>query len=251
MESNGILFPLTWRGLRIAALVFAILALSPAIAAAEDIPVDLELVLAVDISASIDGSEIGLQHAGYIEALNHPHVVSAMVGGVLGRIAITYVEWADFRRTLVGWTLIDSREAATAFAVSVSQRPPLRGETTVINEAIDYAASLFDGNGFAGTRRVIDLSSDGRDTYDPLDEKVPAARDRALARGITINGLAINPDQELVMVEGAPEPLDRYFHDVIVGGPGAFVVVARDTADFPRALLRKLIREIAAVPAQD
>ncbi|MEK9660454.1 MAG: DUF1194 domain-containing protein [Alphaproteobacteria bacterium] len=231
-----------------AALVAAaILVRPPAIAAAEDIPVDLELVLAVDISASIDRDEIGLQHAGYVAALRNPEVVAAMLGGVLGRVAITYVEWSDFRRTLVGWTLIDSADAATAFAASVTARPALRGETTVIDAAIDYAASLFDGNGFAGTRRFIDISSDGRDTYDPLDEKVPAARDRALARGITINGLAINPDREFIVVEGAPEPLDRYFHENIVGGPGAFVVVAETPSDFPRAVLRKLIREIAAV----
>ena len=227
--------------------VAAIIALSPAIAAAQEIPVDLELVLAVDVSASIDGAEVDLQRAGYIAALTDPGVIAAMTGGALGRIALTYVEWAEFQRTLVGWTLIDSPAAAAAFAAQLAQQPAPPGRMTVIDAALDYAAARFDGNGYEGTRRVIDLSGDGRDTFHPLDEKVPAARDRALARGVTVNGLAINPDNEQVMVEGAPEPLDRYFRDFIIGGPGAFVVVARGPDDFPRAVLRKLVREIAAV----
>lgn len=239
--------PPVLRALGAALCAAAILAITPTIAPADSLPVDLELVLAVDISASIDGEEINLQHAGYIAALADPDVVAAMLGGVYGRIAITYVLWADFRHMLVDWTLIDSEAAAAAFAAAVAAQPPLRGETTVISAAIGYAASLFDGNGFEGTRRVIDLSSDGRDTYDPLDEKVPLARDRALARGITINGLAINPDREQVIVEGAPEPLDKYFTDNIVGGPGAFMIVAEGPADFPRAVLKKLVREIAGL----
>lgn len=234
------------RRLARSAPVAAIIALSPAIAAAQEIPVDLELVLAVDVSASIDGAEVDLQRAGYAAALTDPEVIAAMTGGALGRVAVTYVEWAEFQRTLVGWTLIDGPAAAAAFAARLARQPAPPGETTVIDAALDYAAARFDANGFEGTRRVIDLSSDGRDTFDPLDEKVPAARDRALARGIAINGLAINPDNEQVMVEGAPEPLDRYFHSNIAGGPGAFVAVARGADDFPRAVLRKLVREIAA-----
>lgn len=228
----------------------AIITLAPAIAAAQAIPVDLELVLAVDVSASIDGSEVDLQRVGYISALTDPDVVAAMTGGTLGRVAVTYVEWAEFQRTLVGWTLIDSAAAAAAFAGRLARQPAPPGRTTVIDAALDHAATLFAGNGFDGTRRVIDLSSDGRDTYDPLDEKVPAARDRVLAQRITINGLAINPDNEQFIVEGAPEPLDRYFRSNIIGGPGAFIVVAQGIEDFPRAVLRKLVREIAALSPQ-
>ena len=167
------------------ALLLAALFALPAVAAAQDLPVDLELVLAVDVSASIDGAETDLQRAGYLAALADPNVVAAMMSGPFGRIAVTYVEWAEFQRTLVDWTLIDSAATATAFAAALAARPTLQGETTVISSAIDHAAGRFDGNGFAGTRRVIDLSSDGRDTFDPRNETVPAARDRALARGIT------------------------------------------------------------------
>lgn len=222
--------------------------MSPAIAPpvpAQDLPVDLELVLAVDVSASIDGDEVSLQRAGYIAALVDPGIVAAITGGPFGRIAVTYIEWAEFQRTLVGWTLIDSEAAATAFAAALAARPVLRGETTVITAAIDHAAGRFDGNGFEGTRRVIDLSGDGRDTFDPRNENVPAARDRALARGIVINGLAINPDNEQYTVEGSQDRLDRYFGRLIVGGPGAFVVVAEGAEDFPRAILKKLTLEIA------
>jgi len=234
-----------WRRLARRFLLAAIIALLPAFAAAADLPVDLELVLAVDVSASIDGGEVDLQRAGYIAALTDPAVVAAMTAGPLGRIAVTYVEWAEFQRSIVGWTLIDGAAAAAAFAGQLARQPAPPGETTVIDAAIDFAASRFAGNGFEGTRQVIDLSGDGRDTFDPLDEQVPAARDRALARGITVNGLAINPDNEQAMVEGAPEPLDRYFRDNIIGGPGAFVVIAVGADDFPRAVMRKLIREIA------
>jgi hypothetical protein len=240
-------FPLK-RTARLAAGLATILALAPAIAAAQEIPVDLELVLAVDVSASIDGAEVNLQRAGYAAALTDPDVVAAMTGGALGRVAVTYVEWAEFQRVTVGWTLIDGPAAAAEFAAALAAQPTPPGETTVISAALDFAGGLFDANGFEGTRRVVDLSSDGRDTFDPLNDKVRAARDRVLARGIAINGLAINPDNEQAMVEGAPEPLDRYFRDNIVGGPGAFLVVTQGPDDFPRAVLRKLVREIAARP---
>lgn len=237
--------PRQWRTVRLLVLA-AIITLSPAIAAADDLPVDLELVLAVDVSASIDGAEVNLQRAGYIAALRDPDVVAAMTQGPLGRVAITYVEWAEFQHVMIGWTLIDSPAGAAAFADRLARIPSPPGETTVIHAAIDFAAGLFAHNGFEGTRRVIDLSSDGRDTFDWNNVQVPAARDRAVARGITINGLTINPDNERYVVEGAPDRLDKYFERYIIGGPGAFNVVAENPGDFPRAVLRKLVREVAA-----
>jgi hypothetical protein len=184
-----------------------------------------------------------------MEALVDPDVVAAMTSGPFGRIAVTYIEWAEFQHTLVDWTLIDGADAASAFAAALAVRISLHGETTVISKAIDYAANRFDGNGFEGTRRVIDLSGDGRDTYDPRNASVPAARDRAVARGIVINGLPINPDNEQFAVEGAPFDLDWYFRTFVIGGAGSFTVVAEGTADFPRAVLKKLVLEIAAASA--
>ncbi|MDA0787725.1 MAG: DUF1194 domain-containing protein [Proteobacteria bacterium] len=215
-------------------------------AAAQEIPVDVELVLAVDVSASIDGGEVDLQRVGYVQALTDPRVISAMLSGPLGRVAVTYVEWSVTQRVTVGWTVIASATDAAAFALAIDANPIPKGGLTSITGALDFAAVLFNANGIEGTRQVIDISADGRDSRG-LEEEVAAARDRALSKGITINGLVINPQQEQTEVEGVKYDLDGYFREVVIGGPGAFTVVTESPVDFARAVINKLVLEIAAL----
>lgn len=216
-------------------------------AASDDVPVDVELVLAVDVSASIDGGEVNLQRAGYVAALTDPRAIAAMTSGPLGRVAVTYVEWSETAQVTVPWTVVAGAADAQRFAAAVQAFPIPKGGLTSIVTALDFSAPLFDANGIEGTRRVIDLSADGRDSKG-LEEIVAAARDRVLARGIVINGLVINPQQEQSEVEGVRYDLQGYFHEVVIGGPGAFTVVTETPEDFPRAIVNKLVLEVAGAP---
>jgi hypothetical protein len=228
--------------------------------AQERVAVDLELVLAVDVSLSIDAREARLQREGYVAAFRDPQVLSAIKGGILGRIAVTYFEWANAAHThlVVRWTLVDSEAAASAFAAALAERRPGPAHYTSISGAIDFGATLFKDNGFEGTRQVIDVSGDGPNNWGDL---VTGARDRAVAQGFTINGLPI--------LDQGPGPfgrynipnLDLYFRDCVIGGPAAFIVVAENFEAFASAIRRKLILEIAgqvpeaapdgtAIPAQ-
>ena len=213
-------------------------------AGAADLPVDLELVLAVDISGSVDPAEARLQREGYIAALRHPRVIDAIRDGAFGRIALTYIEWAgdNTQRTLLDWTLIEDATSAFAFADALAETPLASARWTSLSAAIDYAAPRFDGNGFQGVRRVIDISGDG---YNNRGRSVEAARDAAVAAGITINGLPIVNDRPNPWGGLPPKDLDRYFEDRVIGGPGAFIVVARDYTAFASAILSKLLLEIA------
>ena len=228
-------------------IIFAGLAVSPVSSVlADETPVDVELVLAVDVSASIDGGEINLQRAGYVAALTDPRAISAMLSGPLGRVAVTYVEWSETARVTVPWSVIESAADARRFALAVQAFPIPKGGLTNIVNALDFSALLFEDNDIEGTRRVIDLSADGRDSKgnEPV---VAAARDRALSRGIVINGLVINPQQEQSEVEGVKYDLEGYFHEVIIGGLGAFTVVTETPEDFPRAIVNKLVLEVSSV----
>ncbi|MDH3230614.1 MAG: DUF1194 domain-containing protein [Alphaproteobacteria bacterium] len=213
-------------------------------AAAADAPVDLELVLAVDVSLSIDVREAGLQREGYIRAFRDAEVIRAIQSGILGRIAVTYVEWAGRhqRRVVVGWTQINSRESAEAFAGALQSSAPGSARRTSISGAIDYALPLFTVNGFEGTRRVIDVSGDGPNNAGGL---VTGARDQAVTAGVTVNGLPILDDSGGMYSWYNIPNLDLYYRDCVIGGPGAFMVVAKDFRDFARAVRRKLILEIA------
>ncbi len=216
--------------------VFA--AASPA--GAQDVPVDLELVLAADVSASIDPDEASLQRQGYIAALTDPAVIAEIEGGFLGRIAVVYVEWAGGQRTIVDWTLIDGRESALAFARALQGAPRMSGASTSISGALDYSAGLFANNGFEGTRRVIDISGDGR---NHSGRPLIFSRAEVLSSGIIINALPM-----LHYDEAGRElnpGLDRYYQERVVGGPGAFMVPAEGIEAFPAAIRKKLIIEIA------
>lgn len=206
--------------------------------------VDLELVLAVDISGSVDFHEARLQRDGYVAAMASAEVAAAVAGGVLGRIAVAYVEWAggEQQSRILDWRLIDGPAAARAFAEALAAAPQSRGRYTSIAAAILFALPMFDGNGFTGTRRVIDISGDGPNNTGP---DVTGARDRAVAAGITINGLPIVNDRPEPFGGAKLPDLDAYYRGCVVGGPGAFIVVARDFPDFARAVRRKLVLEIA------
>lgn len=218
--------------------------LAPPRAAGAETAVDLELALGIDVSRSVDMAEARLQREGYIQAFRDPEVIRAITGGMLGRIAVGYYEWAGFgyAKVVVGWTLIDSEGAARAFADALGGNIPQSARRTSISEAIEFAIPWFENNGFSGTRRVVDLSGDGPNNWGNL---VTTARDRAVAAGITINGLPILArNGDFYSRFNIPE-LDLYYRDCVIGGPGAFIVVANNFDDFARAVRRKLILEIA------
>jgi hypothetical protein len=236
-----ILSPL-WLGWLIIVAAWALL--GGANAAAPLTPVDLELVLAIDVSGSVDFEEATLQRDGYVQAINSPAFAQAVAGGVLGRIAMTYVEWAgeDVQATVLGWRVIDGAASARAFGKTLAAAPISTGPWTSISDVIFYAVPLLEGNRFQGTRRVIDISGDGPNNVGAL---VTEARAAAIVKGITINGLPIINDR--LQPSGRPQlkDLDRYYAACVIGGPGAFLVAALDFKDFGRAIRRKLLFEIA------
>jgi hypothetical protein len=202
------------------------------------------LVLAVDVSRSIDADEATLQRHGYANALTDARILGAIRRGRLGRIAATYVEWAEVqtRQVVVGWTVIDDETSARAFASKITEAIPTLGFYTSISGAIEFAIPMFDDNGFEGRRRVIDISGDGANNNGRL---VTIARDQAIAAGITINGLPIINDRPSPGGWPPTANLDLYFQDCVIGGSSAFIVVAESFAAFASAIRRKLIIEIA------
>jgi hypothetical protein len=204
--------------------------------AAHAMPVDLELVLAVDCSGSIDDDEFALQIKGYAAAFGHPSVIRAIQSGQHGAIAVTYVQWSGpfLHNQAVGWTLVRDADSAEGFGALMAgaRRSIYRGGTS-LSGIIDYAATLFARSGYEGTRRVIDISGDG---INNTGRRPSDARDDAVGRGLTINGLAILTDFG---------GLDRYYEEHVIGGPGAFVMAAESFETFAAAILNKLIREIA------
>jgi hypothetical protein len=213
-------------------------------AAAQPVAVDLELVLAVDVSGSIDTVEAKLQREGYMGALASEAVIAAIQSGILGRIALSYVEWAGYEHqaTLVDWQVIASRADAEAFVAALAAAPLRRARRTSISGAIEYASPMFAANAIESTRQVIDISADGPNNSGPL---VSTARDLALAQGIVINGLPIINDRPNPFGLRTMRDLDLYFKNCVIGGPGAFIVVAESFDDFASAVLSKLILEIS------
>jgi hypothetical protein len=229
----------------IAAMLAAVLALA-ARASADDVPVDVELVLAVDVSRSMTQRELEIQRRGYAEAIASAEVVAAIRGGPEGRVALTYMEWAGAgsQRSVVGWTLIASTADARAFAGRLTARFDSNLSRTSISGAIDAAADSFQGNGFAGWRQVIDVSGDGPNNHG---RPVEAARDAALARGIVINGLPLMTDEGMGRQWHLAD-LDRYYRDCVIGGPAAFVIPVRDWSEFAMAVRQKLVLELVHRP---
>ncbi len=210
--------------------------------------VDLELVLAVDVSGSMDEEEHSLQRQGYVAAFRHPEVVNTIMSGFIGRVAVTYVEWAGpvSQVTTVPWRIVDGKDSAGAFADILAGEPIALIRGTSISGGIAFAAGLFSDNGIEGTRRVIDISGDGPNN---MGAPVEAARDQALARGIVINGLPLLLKPRLYFSTGGIG-LDDYYRDCVIGGPGSFVIPVTKTAHLARAIRRKLLLEIAGPRAR-
>ena len=207
------------------------------------IPVDVELVLAVDISYSMDPEEQALQREGYITGITSRDFMQALRGGQHGKVAMTYFEWAGpyDQKIVVPWRLIDGPEAADAFANEIVRAPYRRASRTSISGALNFGKPLFDGSGYRGFRRVIDVSGDGANNSGPF---VTITRDEVLAAGITINGLPImlkRPNSFTMDIDN----LDVYFEDCVIGGPGAFVIPIREREQFKEATRTKLVLEIA------
>jgi Protein of unknown function (DUF1194) len=205
--------------------------------------VDVELVIAVDVSYSMDPDEQALQREGYITGLTSPEFLNALHQGMHGKIAITYFEWAGAsdQKILVPWRLIDGRAAAQAFADEVAHAPYRRAYRTSISGALRFAQPLFEGSGFRGLRRVIDVSGDGANNQGL---PVTLVRDEALERGMTINGLPIllkRPSAATMDIEN----LDIYYEDCVIGGPGSFVIPITERDQFREATRTKLVLEIA------
>ncbi|MGO7585893.1 DUF1194 domain-containing protein [Rhizobium ruizarguesonis] len=203
--------------------------------------VDVTLVLAVDTSRSMDFEEIGIQREGYVEALKHKEFIDAVKGGLTGRIAISYFEWAGYvvQDSVIDWQVIDTEEDAIAFAGKLEARPIATQRRTSISTAIAQGASMIVSSPFQSRRQVIDVSGDGpNNSGDP----VTPARDKAVEAGVIINGLAI-----MLRPSDAPNGLDKYYADCVIGGPGAFVLPVRKIEDFAVAVRRKLVLEISGL----
>ena len=207
------------------------------------VPVDVELVIAVDVSYSMDPDEQALQREGYILAITSKEFLQALRQGAHGKIAITYFEWAGQfdQKVIMPWRLIDGPESADAVAAEISRAPYRRASRTSISGALQFAKPLFDDSGYKGLRRVIDVSGDGTNNAGQL---IVPTRDDVLASGITINGLPIMLKRPYVGTLDIDE-LDVYYEDCVIGGPGAFVVPIREREKFIEATRTKLVLEIA------
>ncbi|MCU0885725.1 MAG: DUF1194 domain-containing protein [Beijerinckiaceae bacterium] len=208
--------------------------------------VDVALVLAVDISFSMDLEELALQRAGYVEALRSPEVHKAIANGATGRIAISFFEWAgvNIQHHLLPWTVIDSPESALAAAAEIEKQPTRRGQRTSISGAIDVSVRQLDEAPFRALRKVMDISGDGPNNSGRI---VTVARDEALRKGISINGLpiAIRKPGYLDINE-----LDLYYEDCVIGGQGAFVIPITEKSQFIQTIKTKLIMEISDAPSE-
>ena len=225
-----------------AALAF-LLAFLPAFSAvAAD--VDLTLVLAVDVSDSIDANESLLQRQGYADAFRRPEIVEAIRSGRHGRIAVAYFEWADVseQALIVDWMIVEDPASAKAFGDKLMAATLAGGHFTSISAAINYALGLLKTSPHKTDRKVIDISGDGRNNDGP---PLDAARAAAQTWDVTINGLPIDNERSRLASDMEPGEIAKYYRERVIMGPGAFIVEAKDFSDFERAISRKLLREIA------
>jgi hypothetical protein len=240
---------------RMAAMVLALVLLAGAAcrsALAEEGEVDLLLVLAADVSRSVDERKFKLQREGYAAALADPRVVRAMMAGPRGRIAVCFIEWASNteQAVVVDWTAVGSEGDAKGLSERVQSAPRSFMGRTSISAAIDYSMAYLGRSPFQAPRRVIDVSGDGTNNSG---RSVTAARDDAIAAGVTINGLVILSDVPLPTNPRHTHPeggLTAYYEKNVIGGPGAFALEAANFESFGRLLISKLIKEIAAAPAR-
>jgi Protein of unknown function (DUF1194) len=206
--------------------------------------VDVELILAVDVSYSMDMDELAIQREGYAQAIVSKEFLQALKSGPNGKISITYFEWAasSDQKIIIPWRLIDGPESADAVSAEIMKTPVRRASRTSISGAIYFAMPLFEEDPYHGLRRVIDISGDGPNNNGA---PVTGARDEALSKGIVINGLPImvkEPSYSTMDIDN----LDWYYEDCVTGGPGSFVVPIKDREKFKEAIRTKLLLEVAA-----
>ena len=230
-----------WRGFGAGAALASALSVSLGADAAE--PVDVELVLAVDVSLSMSPAELEIQRAGYAAALTHERVLQAIAEGVHGKIAVTYFEWAGTvsHNVVVPWTVIASRSDAEHVARQLASQPPRSARRTSISGALEFGADLLAESPFQGIKRVIDVSGDG-----PNNQGAPVdlTRDAVTRQRITINGLPLMTSSGFTSAYDVND-LDQYYTDCVIGGPGAFMIPVNDWSQFPEAIRRKLVLELA------
>jgi hypothetical protein len=220
---------------------------SLAACAAEE--VDLLLVLSSDVSRSVDAPKFKLQRDGYAAAIVNPRVIQAIRSGALGKIAISFVEWSGVgaQKIVIDWTIIRDEATAKDFSAQVIEAPRAFADRTSISGGIDFAMAQLARAPFTSNRRTIDVSGDGTNNSG---RDVVDARDEALAKGVTINGLVILSERPMSWNADHTNPpggLDAYYRNNVIGGPGAFVMVAENFSSFGQAILNKLIAEIATV----
>jgi hypothetical protein len=211
--------------------------------------VDVALVLAVDISFSMDLDELSLQRNGYIEALTSPLVLDAIRKGMVGKVAVTYVEWAgvNTRHVIADWSIIEDQASAEAFVKQLREAPIRRARRTSVTTAIEFSVDRLKQAQVRPIRRVIDISGDGPNNEGGL---VTRARDAAVEAGVVINGLPI------VIKRGWTSPydvdnLDDYYRDCVIGGPGSFMLTITEKEQFAPAIKQKILRELASPTQND
>jgi Protein of unknown function (DUF1194) len=236
------------RAIRLLFLVLALFATTPVARAAEQ--VDLLLVLAADVSRSVDQRKFQLQREGYAAAIADKRVLEAISSGRHRRIAMCFVEWSGVsaQKLVIDWTVIDGPETARKFGDQLLELPRSFAERTSISGGIDFSMALLERAPFEAARRTIDVSGDGTNNSG---RDVTIARDDALAKGVTINGLVILSDRPMAWNPEHTNPpggLAHYYRSYVIGGPGAFVIVAENFNSFGQAIVKKLIAEIAEAP---
>ena len=220
----------------------------PSATAAED--VDLLLVLAADVSRSVDQPKFQLQREGYAAAISDPRVLDAIMSGPNRRIAVCFLEWSGQgnQKLVIDWTLISDANSARAFGDQLAEAPRSFADRTSISGGIEFAMAQLERAPYSAKRRIIDVSGDGTNNSG---RDVVAARDDAVRQGVTINGLVILSERPLPWNPEHTNPpggLPKYFQDNVIGGPGSFVIVAEDFKSFGQALISKMIAEIASLP---
>lgn len=232
-------------------LLASVSATTSARAESENRAIDLELILAVDVSSSMTEAEQRVQRDGYVDAFRHPDVARAIGLGAHGAIAVSYIEWAGpgYRRVVLPRWIINGQEEAKRFADALASQPIIAEAGTSISGVLLHAANLFNQSGSTAQRRVIDISGDGLNNAGP---SIAPVRDKLIASGISINGLpiALHRDGSNPLESYGKDYLESYFENCVIGGPDAFVISIEDISQFGIAIRRKLVREIAGMPAR-
>jgi Protein of unknown function (DUF1194) len=232
-------------------LALSVLILAEVPFAHADGDVDLLLVLAVDVSRSIDQAKFMLQRDGYVAAISNRGVLDAIKSGPNQKIALNFVEWSGFgaQKEVIDWTVIDGAGSARRFGDQIVEAPRSFADRTSISGGIEFAQTQLEHSPFRAPRHIIDVSGDGTNN---AGRDVGSSRDDVVAKGTIVNGLVILSNSQLLFNAEHTNPpggLEKYYRDNVIGGPGAFVMVAEDFNAFGKAIVKKLIAEIAAAPS--